>query len=154
MGTQTMTVSFNTDSAGFISQECPACGRRFKIQPGKGSPQPVSHCAFCEHSATDCWFTPEQAEYLGAVATRDVLGPQLDKLDRAFRRLGSGSGGMIRVTGRVERPRVPPTPQERDEEMPTTVTFACCGETIRHDPATRPTYCIICGKRTLVDGSV
>jgi hypothetical protein len=92
MGTQTMIVSFNTDSAGFISQECPRCGRRFKIQPGTGSLRPVSHCAFCEHSATDCWFTPEQAEYLGAVATHEVLGPQLDKLDRAFRKLACLTG--------------------------------------------------------------
>jgi hypothetical protein len=154
MGTRTMTVSFNTDSAGFISQECPTCRRRFKIQPGKGSPNPVSHCPFCEHAATDCWFTPEQAEYLGAVATHNVLGPELDKLDRAFRRMGSDSGGVIRVTGRVEKPRVPPTPEESDDEMPVTATFACCGETIRHEPANRPTYCVICGKRAVADDFV
>jgi hypothetical protein len=61
---------------------------------------------------------------------------------------------MIRVTGRVEKPRVPPAPEESDEEMPTMVTFACCDETIRHDPANRPIYCVICGKRTLADGPV
>ncbi len=148
MGQQTMTVSFNTDSEGFISQECPACERRFKIQPGKGSPRPVSHCPFCKHFGADCWFTPEQVEYVGSVAARDVLGPHLEKLDRAFRQLGSGSGGMIKVTGRVQKPRVPPTPVERDNEMSSKATFDCCGETIRHDTVNRPIYCVICGGQT------
>jgi hypothetical protein len=150
MGTQKMQVSFNTDRKGFISHECPACERRFKVQPGKGSPKPVSHCPFCTHTGTNCWFTTEQASYLRGIAARDVLGPHLADIDRAFQRLGSSSGGMIKVkvTGRREEPRVPPKPEERDDEMTGQVTFACCGETIRHEVANPPTYCTICGSRT------
>lgn len=145
METRTMSISFNTDGGGFISQECPACERRFKIQPGKGSPRPVSHCPFCEHSGEGCWFTPEQAEYVGSVAMEEVLGPELETLDHAFQNLGSGGGGIITVTGRIEAPRAVPPPHECDDEMSTTMTFDCCGETIRHDAANAPVYCVICG---------
>jgi hypothetical protein len=146
MGTRTMSVSFNTDGAGFMSQECPSCEERFKTQPGKGSPNPVSHCPYCGHEGTNCWFTPEQAEYLRGFATQEVLGPHLEELDRNLRRIGSSSGGLIKVTGRIEKPRAPPRPEENDDDMPKVMTFACCGETIRHDAAKRPLYCVICGK--------
>ncbi len=151
MGTETMQVSFKTDSKGFISQECPACEHRFKMRPGQGSPRPVAHCPFCKHSGEDCWLTTEQAEYLKAFAAREILGPALEKFDRAFKRLGSGSGGLItvKVTGHVEQPRVPPLPVESEDDMPAETTFTCCGETIRHDTGHHPVCCIICGADNL-----
>jgi hypothetical protein len=143
MGTHTMEVSFNTDSKGFISQACPACDGHFKVHPD--SPNKVAHCPFCEH-VDEHWFTPAQAEYMQAVAASEVLGPHLDALDRQLRSLGSGSEGMIRVTGRVEKPRVPPKPEESDDDMPSETKFACCGEIIRYKAAETPLYCIVCGE--------
>jgi hypothetical protein len=84
-------------------------------------------------------------EYIRGYAAREVLGPHLDKLDRQLRSMGSGSRGMFKVTGSVQRPRVPPKPEESDDEMPRETTFACCGEVIRHKPDLVPGYCVICG---------
>jgi len=137
-----MEVSLNTDGQGFISQMCPSCNRRFKVQPK--SPNRISHCPFCEHG-DEHWFTPEQVEYLQGYAAREVLGPHLDKLDRQLRNMGSGSRGMFKVTGSVQKPDVPPKPEESDDEMPIATMFTCCGETIRHDESNRPAHCIVCG---------
>ncbi len=142
MDTHMLDISFQADSGGFISQECPSCARRFKIQPGKGSPDPIAHCPFCDHAGTDCWWTPEQAAYVESIAANEVLGPHLDKLERTFR---SMSSDFVKVTGRIERPQVLPAPPERDDEMPSETRFTCCGETIKHDASARPAHCIICG---------
>lgn len=137
-----MDISFEADSGGFISQECPTCTRRFKIQPSKGSLNPISHCPFCEHAGADCWWTPEQAAYVESIAVNGPLAPHLDRLERAFDAL---RGGLIQVTAHVERPPLLSAPPERDDEMPSETQFACCGETIRHDQSTKPVHCIICG---------
>ena len=89
-----------------------------------------------------CWWTPEQVEYIKAVGMRDVIEPELAKLDESFRKFGRVPGIRVTVPRRTPT-HVPPVPTESDTEIPNETTFACCGETIRHDDA--PTYCVICG---------
>jgi hypothetical protein len=135
----TITGKMKTDSHGFLSKRCPSCRRRFKVQPGKGSPDPISHCPFCIHYGRD-WNTPEQTKFFKALAIGHV-GGELDKMMRdTFR--GSKN---VKVTGSFSAPTATP-PVERDGDLPAATTFDCCGETIRHNPADVAQYCIICGK--------
>ncbi len=142
--TVTMSVSLNTTSDGFISQECPECERIFKVAPGKGSPEPVTHCPYCDHEGDDCWWTKEQAEYMAAFGADQLLGPQLDKMARDFNRK-SGGNDFIKMNMKVTKPKTPVAPEENDD-MAASITFTCCGETIRHDSASAQLHCPICGR--------
>jgi hypothetical protein len=144
MGTTTISVSLSTNAAGFLSQECPACERTFKVQPGKGSPNPVTHCPYCNHEGEGCWLTKAQAQYVGAYGASHLLGPQLDEMAREVNR-SARRGGMFSVKMTVNKPRPPRAPEEPEDEMPS-VNFECCGETIRHDGATARLHCPICGR--------
>ena len=138
-----ISVKINTDSSGFMSQECPACERRFKIKPGEGSDEPVRFCPYCDHTGEACWWTPEQAEYLGATAATQVLGPELDELAQTFNRR-TGNSGLFKMTMTVDKPAVPKPPDEPDDAWPRLV-FPCCNEEIRHDGENADLFCVICG---------
>ena len=135
-------VSLATDNDGFLSQECPACERRFKIVPGEGSDKPVSFCPYCRHNGHDCWWTPQQAEYISGVVGEQVVVPELDQMARDFNR-GSGRG-FIRMSVKVTRPRVPSRPDEPNDVWPVT-KFECCNERIKHDGQATGVACVICG---------
>jgi hypothetical protein len=90
--------------------------------------------------------TNEQLEYGKAFVAKEVLQPEFDKLDRAFKGFGRSGGGMIKVTGKMPDQNVPSKPVARNEEMPHRITFACCNATVRHDEAVQPHCCITCGK--------
>lgn len=138
-----VTVSLPTDDDGFLSQECPGCERRFKVNFNEGSDQPISFCPYCGHNATGCWWTPEQAEYLSAKAAEEVVGPELEKMARDFNR--KSSGGLISMNMEVSRSPTPPSPEEPNDNLPVT-TFECCGERIKHDGQKSMLRCVICGK--------
>lgn len=132
---KTIQVELSTDEDGFVSKECPACHRRFKIRHGEGSDKPLSFCPYCKHKGRNCWLTREQAAYLRAVASNHVLGPALDKLQRA-------SGRYLQV--KVNRPRTPSKPIEPSEALPL-AHFACCNERVKHDGKESRLTCVICG---------
>jgi hypothetical protein len=131
-----MQVQLSADSDGFISQECPACVARFKIQPGAGSPEPISHCPYCGHEGRDCWWTPEQLEYVKGVAAAQLIGPELARLNRR-------SGGLFQINVRSSAPPVPP--EEVDDDS-VKVVFGCCGETIKCEATRELLHCPICGR--------
>jgi hypothetical protein len=137
-------VRFNTDRAGFISQECPSCRGEFKVQLGKGSKEPIAHCPYCAHDGRDCWWTQAQARYLSDFAAYAVVGPELERMARRLN--SSNSGGMLTIKTSVNSRARPSAPVERDEEI-ATAKFACCGEAIRHRSEASKLRCIICGKR-------
>lgn len=137
-----VTVTFNTDSEGFLSQECPSCERRFKAKMGEGSDQPISFCPYCGHSGRDCWWTPEQVEYLSAKVGNEVVGPQLDAMARDFNQ--KTAGGFVSMSMKVSKPPTPLPPSEPDDDWPT-VKFDCCNELIKHDGKEQRLHCIICG---------
>lgn len=137
----TMHVQLNTTPSGFISQECPSCVRRFQVQLGRGSHEPLSYCPYCGHRGHDCWWTNAQAKYLAAAAGNAVVSPMLEKMARDFNR--RSRGGFISMKMSTTRPRVPPPPAEVDELSP--IRFTCCNEVVRYEGASVGLYCIICG---------
>jgi hypothetical protein len=141
--TVTLSVSLNTTSDGFMSQECPACERIFKVAPGKGSPEPVTHCPYCNHEGENCWLTKDQAAYMGAYGAEQLIAPQLDQMVRDINR-GSRSNDFLKVSASVKKPPRAVAPSEEDD-MQSSITFSCCSETIRHDGKETKLYCPICG---------
>lgn len=142
MNTRTFSISFATDDEDFISRACPGCGERFKIKVDNGETT-VSFCPFCGRSGSR-WETQRQLEYAKAFAAKKVLQPELAKLDRAFRNLGSDSGGLVKVTGKMSELRVPPKPVEQTEDLPLRALFKCCNQVVRHGAQAIPRFCIAC----------
>jgi hypothetical protein len=142
----TITVSFQPDSEGFTSRACMACGTRFKAAFGQGAAAPLAFCPYCRHEGSR-WETPEQFEYAKAYVMHKELGPAVDKVTRAFKNLGRAGGSLFKVTVSGSGPKFPRPhkPIEHASELPTRTTFTCCGETIRHDAALPPRFCVICG---------
>lgn len=143
-----MSVSVKTDSDGFVSQQCPACKRRFKVKFGEGSSRPVGFCPYCGH-ADKGWWTDEQRAYCVSVATERVVRPMLDDFTRGINRLNR-PGDLIRMSASVEHPPSAPEPVESSEPMPM-ATFRCCDECVKHDGSAGKLHCIICG--TLTDAT-
>lgn len=139
-------VKFNTDSDGFISQQCPACKGRFKAQYGAGSDKPLAHCPYCGHHG-ETWFTNEQQHYIESMLKSEVLLPELKKFGRDLERSMNRSGSSVsfKANRNLHAPR-PTAPQEPNDSWPKH-TFTCCGETIKHHPSAAPTHCVICGTK-------
>lgn len=135
-------VSLATDDDGFVSQECPACRRRFKTVFGEGSDKPISCCPYCSHRGRNCWWTPEQAKYLSGVVAQQVISPKLDKAARDFNR--GSSRGIWRMSVKVNRPSLPQRPVEPNLDW-SILHFACCNERIKHDGKESQIKCVICG---------
>jgi len=148
--TAKITFTFPLDSRGFQSRQCPGCSRGFKVQPGAGSPKPVAYCPYCGH-AGDSWHTVAQSAYMEAVAYREVVYPQLKKVDDAFKSFGRMPN--VKVKGNGPRPPSEPV-QPAETEAPEMVpaTFACCGETILAHAAGSPLRCVICGATEKLEG--
>ena len=137
-------VGFNTDEDGYISQECPACKKRFKVNFSSGSDEPISYCPYCGHKERDCWWTQKQVDYLSGVVGKELIGPELDKMAKDFNRKAR-VGNFINMTMSVKHSSDAPEPKEPSEPMPI-VTFECCGEKTKHDQSQKALFCIICGK--------
>ena len=102
-----LEVSFPTDSDGFLSQECPSCGQRFKVVLGEGSEEPISYCPYCGFNGNDCWYTPEQVEHIQAVAANVAIAPELKKIER---QLKQASKGFLKIDMKsdLQKPSPPP----------------------------------------------
>ncbi len=138
-----MEVRFDTDSDGFLSQECPSCRQRFKVLFGSGSDKPISFCPYCCHNEHDCWWTPEQIDYIQSAVTDVVVRPELEKFQR---QLKSTSNEFFRVEVASNIPDPIVSPVDTDDHLKV-LHFRCCGETIKADQRDRY-YCIICGGET------
>lgn len=128
--------SLPLDSDRFMSQECPHCGRRFKVKPEELPPAMLAHCPFCEHDG-DNWWTPGQVAVIKALGTRYFA----ERLNEGMRARGSKAWKPGPL------PSIPDAPAESVDELPTAVTFACCSVTIRHDGAGAPVRCVVCGTK-------
>lgn len=141
--TDSVELKLRTDSEGFLSQECPSCETRFKVKLGEGSDQPIAFCPYCGHNGHDCWWTPEQAEYISATVGEEMVGPMLDEAARDFNRRARSPRGPISMSMEVSHGKPPRQPPEPEENWPRT-KFECCNETIRHQER-ETLHCIICG---------
>lgn len=142
-----MQISIPTDADGFLSQECPACSRRFRVRFGEGSVQPIAYCPYCGHQGMNCWWTEEQAEYMAAVASGEVVAPELRKMARRFNQ--QAGGGLFKMKMTVKTSPPPSAPVEPVEVLPV-AQFACCNERIKHDGRESTLHCVICGERSPV----
>lgn len=132
-----------TDADGFVSQECPACRRRFKVIFERGGGRVVSFCPYCGHRGRDCWWTPEQVTYFKSVVTASVVAPMVEEFARDLRRLNR-RGGWISFDAKLESSPRARQPMETSLRMPVAV-FECCNEKVKHDGSARRLRCIICG---------
>lgn len=136
-----MEISFATDMSGFLSQECPSCEQIFKVRFGDGSQEVISYCPYCGHEGQQCWFTPEQVNYMQMVATSIVVGPEIKKFQR---QLESSSKGMFKRSHKKNLPKPGPPPIETEDSF-SSIHFSCCNETIKVKDHSHH-FCIICGK--------
>ncbi|MEX1041167.1 MAG: hypothetical protein WDZ51_11075 [Pirellulaceae bacterium] len=143
-----MSIEFITDVDGFISQECPACNGRFKIIIGEGSPEPISFCPYCGHEGRECWWTPEQVEYINAAQKKmvtDYTNSKFKKMAQKFNR--SAGSGFLKMTMSFKPDGIrhsPAAPAEPDFGYPI-YTFSCCNERIKQNKSENRLFCIICG---------
>ena len=145
----TFSVSIDTDSDGFLSQECPACKKRFKVKFGDGSDRPISFCPYCGHQGSGCWWTQEQADYFASVAHQKVIAPMLEESTKQLNRM-SRPGDFIQIKASVDHTPAQPMPIEPDLPMQV-AKFDCCGEQIKFDGQQTTLSCIICGAPLLLE---
>jgi hypothetical protein len=139
-----LKVELTLDTDGFLSQECPACLRRFKAHIEAGDGKELRFCPYCRHEGLGCWWTPAQAEYFGQIASDKIVAPMLERMARNFNSSMS-KGGLIQVTmSTSQRRHSPRPPVEPDLEMPLAY-FSCCDERIKHDSHNQSLNCVICG---------
>lgn len=142
----TTTVSLETDADGFVSQECPSCSKLFKVKFGESSSRPIGYCPYCGHAGHNCWWTQAQADFIGATAGQELVGPMLDRFARDLNR-GNRAGGLLSIKASIEHAPCPVRPSEPNEPMPIK-HFECCGERIKHADGCAKLHCIICGAIT------
>jgi len=138
-------VSLNTDEDGYISQECPACERHFKVKFGTGSDKPISFCPYCGQEGSGCWWTKQQADYLGELVLQKTVKPEFEKMAREINR-NYRKGGFVSMKMDFKPGSKAVPPEELSKGWPE-ILFECCGEKIKHDKSMSPVYCIICGKK-------
>lgn len=145
-------MSLPLDTDGFLRRECPTCEREFKwlaSQHDEESAPPPDGGYFCPYCAiqapANAWHTKPQIATAEAIATREVLGPEIKKLERSLRGLGESSGGLIDAKLEYEMPDEP-EPLTEDDDM-RHVDFACHPE----EPVKvleqwcKPVHCLLCG---------
>jgi hypothetical protein len=133
-------IKLNTDREGFISQECPACGHRFKVKLGDGSPRPVTYCPYCRHKNREGWWTRLQAGYIEAAA--GVGDHQLDRMLLDVLK-GSKEVNLKKLPGAGAE-----APAEPQEAWPV-VEFPS-REVVRHDGTALKLFCPLTGEELVL----
>jgi len=123
-----ISVTFPTDELGLTGRGCPNCKGYFKVKFGTGMPTSECICPYCGEKADhDQFFTEAQIEYAKSVAVREVLRPELKKLERSFKELErSTRGGIIQFKVRTSRFNFP-LKYYQEMELETHVTCDHCG---------------------------
>lgn len=145
---QKVQVSFSTDSQGFISQECPSCKGRFKVQVKNGSHHAVSHCPYCGSGSDNGWLTKEQRAYALGVVSDKVVSPILDDFTRKLNRMNR-PGSLVSFKGSHKRSPTPPKPVESEDSL-SLFAFPCCGEPVKYEGSATELFCIVCGNEVKV----
>lgn len=92
-----MRIDIPTDDHGMVGRECPECEAYFKLKPGTGLQDiETTACPYCGHQADSSDFTTQaQIDYAISVATKKILGPEIRKLQRSFKRLERSTRGSL-----------------------------------------------------------
>ena len=145
---RSLSISIPVDDDGFLRRECPNCELEFKWRPTpegeKGEPMPDAGyaCPYCAARAkSDRWWTKAQAEYVGALAMSEIVGPELEGLER-----DADPDALISFEIRVDKPERPAPLGPEPSDMKR-VDFECHpGEPIKIDSDWQSeVHCIICG---------
>jgi len=159
-----LSLSLPLDSDGFLRRECPTCEREFKWLP---SPDPETHedvvaratepveapdgyyCPYCAVTAPpDAWLTKAQVASAEAIVQRELIDPELHKLEREIDQLNRRSGGLIGIEVRLERDEPEPAPELNEPDDMRRIDFICHPtEPVKVlDDWDRPVHCPICGE--------
>jgi hypothetical protein len=144
-------MSVPLDDDGFLRRECPTCEREFKClvaqneEESTPAPEGGYFCPYCAVQAPpDAWWTKAQVELAQATAYREVVAPELEKLQRDMDRM-SRRGGLISMSMEIsDEPQEPELSELNDMRR---VDFHCHAD----DPVKvlenweRPVRCTICG---------
>lgn len=145
-------MSLPLDSDDFLRRECPTCEREFKWLASQdddestAAPEDGYFCPYCAIQAPpDAWHTKPQIEMAKVIAMREVMGPEIKKLERSMRHVGKNSGGLIEANLDYQLPDAP-EPLTEDDDM-RRVVFACHPEEPVKvlDDWSRPVSCLLCG---------
>ena len=148
-----LAMSLPLDSDGFLRRECPTCEREFKWLASEEAgaeadtvPEGGYYCPYCAIQApADAWWTPAQLELAQSIVQREVVDPELKKLERSMRDLSRRSGGFLSASMKIERDPEPHPLVETDDMR--RVDFECHPrEPVKVlDDWTRDVHCLICG---------
>lgn len=133
-------VKLPTDDNGFITQECPECGRKFKIeyqQTEPGKDRRINYCPYCTREGSDFWWTDAQMSYMEDKATQLLS----DEFEKYATDLGAAEENKEEVED--EFIEEPVKPVEKDFGKP--VKFKCHEEKIKVvEEWEDEVHCIIC----------
>jgi hypothetical protein len=92
--------------------------------------------------------TKAQIAVMEETARRELVDPELDKLERSIKRLNRSSGGLISIEARLERDEPEPAPELDETNDMRRVDFTCHpAETVKVlDDWDRSVHCLICGE--------
>ena len=159
-------MSLPLDSDGFLRRECPTCEREFKWlsspDPEAGedtdtgaagaAEEPESYyCPYCAVTALpDAWLTKAQVAVMHEIVQRELIEPELGKLEREIDRLNRSSGGLIGIEARLERDETEPAPELDEADDMHRVDFTCHPAVPVKvlDDWDGPVHCLICGEPT------
>jgi hypothetical protein len=162
-----LSMSLPLDSDGFLRRECPTCEREFKWLP---SPDPEAgedtvggavevaeepesyYCPYCAIAAPlDAWLTKAQVSVMEEIVQRELVKPELGKLEREIDRLNRSSGGLIGIEAHLERDEPEPAPELDETDDMRRVDFTCHPvEPVKVlDDRDGPVRCLICGEPAL-----
>jgi hypothetical protein len=159
------------DSDGFLRRECSSCERQFKWHPSQSQTTAAQaddqlgedlvaaqdedsaveyyYCPYCgEPAAPTAWWTREQLEYGQALATAEIVAPQLRDLADSLKSLNT-RGGMISLKVAMDLPDFSrPEPLTEPDDM-VRVDFPCHPEEpIKVEEAWEgEVACLVCGIR-------
>lgn len=148
-----VSVSLPLDGEGFLRRSCPTCEREFKWYPSEeagveaeSAPEGGYYCPYCAIQASpDSWWTPAQLELVRGVVSKEIVEPELQKLERSFRDISRRSGGLISASMKSELP--PEADQLGETDDMRRVYFECHpNEPVKVlDDWVREVHCLICG---------
>lgn len=144
------------DSDGFLRRECPTCEREFKWLSRDDEEDATEEevdsytCPYCGVEAPPGdWFTQGQLAQATAIVEREIIAPELARLDQSLRRIGGQSGGLVSASLHYDQPEEPVQETTESDDM-RRVTFGCHPEMpvkVLDDWASI-VYCVVCGQES------